>query len=377
MFPAIWVWSAACRPDEPARPTSDTEVDLPPLPSAGVPAVVPDPATDEGGLGPCADTGWILTTFTGPASSGVLILDLLGAVRWAWVVADPDDRVLRARPARDGQGLWIAVGDRVVDNGDQGVILRVGVDGATLSSTPTRDPHHDFVELPDGRLAWLGYEFSQPSDGATQQYLATDRIWATPEGGGASEILFSTLGDFSFLGRTEVPDEGLDGRTIPGFEVWGQGASLGYRESDDALFLMWRWQDTLLALDGGGAGVRWAWGGDWSDLAGGPSFERAHFSDVWDGGLLVFDNRREGSGPSRLVEYAFDDASYDEVWSWSDGEWEGQVGDVSRVPGCDHVLAVLPSRSRLAELGPGGEVAWAVTVDAAIERGAFLAELPW
>ncbi len=341
--------------------------------SPGTEAGPDEPGTDDG----CAAGTWVLTSFTGPTSSGVLILDRAGEVRWAWVVADPEDRVLRVRPAADGHGLWIAVGDRVVRNGSQGVILRVTLDGETVSSTPTRDPHHDFVELPDGRLAWLAYEFSQPANGATLQYLATDRIQATPEGGGEAEVLFSTLGDYPLLPRAPVPPEGLYGRTLPGFEVWGQGASLGYRAEDDTLFLMWAYQDALVAIDGAGAGIRWVWGGLESDLAGGPSFSRAHFSDLWGDEVLVFDNRRRSDGPSRLVRYTFDDERYAEASAVTDGWWEEGVGDVRRIPGCDSLLASWPSRGRIAELGPEGEERWAVTVDAQLERAEALRALPW
>lgn len=369
---------AACTPEPTPRGTPDPSTTLPPVVATGLPSVssgAPDDAPDDPDAW-CPDGQWILTTFTGPTTSGVLLLDRSGTIRWAWVVADPEDRVLRARPATGG-GLWIAVGDRVVDNGDRGVILRVDAEGNTLSSTPTRDPHHDFVELPDGRLAWLGYEFSQPANGATLQYLATDRVVATPEGGGEEERLFSTLADWSYQPVMPVPAEGRDGRTLVGFEVWGQGASLGYRPEDDTLFLLWRFQDLLLAFEGDGSGARWAWGSDWGTLAGGPSFEHGHFSDVWDGGILVFDNRRERSEPSRLVEYAFDDVSYAETWSWSDGFHEDGVADVVRAPGCDHVVATWPSRHRIAEIDRDGVEVWAVTVDAEIERVAVLSDLPW
>lgn len=376
----MWAWLAACGREGGVDGGGPDEAEsLPPV-TAVVPWVAP--ATGAGGDAPRVDDGcaagtWVLTSFTGPTTSGVLILDRAGVVRWAWVVAEAEDRVLRVRPAADGHGLMIAVGDRVVRNGSQGVILRVTLDGETVSSTPTRDPHHDFLELPDGRFAWLGYEFSQPANGATLQYLATDRVHATPEGGGEDEVLFSTLGDYTWLPRAPVPPEGLDGRTLPGFEVWGQGASLGYREADDTLFLLWAYQDALVAFDGGGAGIRWVWGGIEPDLVGGPSFSRAHFSDLWDDQVLVFDNRRPTDGPSRLVRYTFDDESYRETWSFTDGWWEDGVGDVRRIPSCDSVLASWPSRGRIAEIGPDGEERWAVTVDARIERAEVLRALPW
>ncbi len=324
--------------------------------------------------GPCAD-GFVLATFTGPTSSGVLILDRGGDVVWAWLVPQQERRVYRARPARDGNGLYVAVGDRVIDNGDVGAILRVGVDGAILSDTPTRDPHHDFVELPDGRLVYLAYEFSQPSDGATQQFLATDRVWALPEGGTVGEVLFTTLGDYPEQARIDTPPEGQDGRSLLGFLDWGHGASLGWRDEDETLFLMWRWLDTLVAIDD--QGVRWGWGGDYGELTGSDSFEHAHFSEVWDGGLLVFDNRVDEAGGSRLVEYTFDEASYQKVWEWTEGWWERGVADVRRVPGCDTVMSSWPDQGRIVEVARDGTTTWQVSVEASLERIEPLEVLPF
>jgi hypothetical protein len=363
----------ACSPDEPAnRPRPDADAStfgLPPVTSA-LPTLTEPPPDDP----PRCGGGLVLVTFTAPVLSGALLIDAFGAVQWAWTTDDPTIHVIRARPARDGDGVFVLVGDREVDNGDRGEILRLDANADLVSTTEVRDPHHDFVELPDGRLAWLAYEFSMPSDGATQQFLATDRVWAVPEGGGDAEVLFSTLADWTWLQRMDVPPEGQDGRSMPGYLDWGHGASLVWRDSDERLFLMWRFQDMMIAI--GQDGVDWAWGTEYGDLRGSDSFVHAHVSEIWDGGALVFDNRR--SDRSRLVEYTFDDERFEKVWEWRADTFEAGIGDVRRMPeACGSVLSSWPSQGRLVEVTGDGDERWSLTFGAAVERIEVLERPPF
>lgn len=189
------------------------------------------------------------------------------------------------------------------------------------------------------------------------------------------EQLFGTLIDYSH-GAYTVPEEGYNGASVPGCDEFGNAASLTRRESDGSMFFLWRWLDTLVALDATGA-VSFEWGGPFSDLEGEDSFVHGHISEVWDGGLLVFDNRLPGQGPSRLAEYRFDETSFELVWEHPGERYEDGPGDVRRMPieGCDHLLMSWPSAGRIAEITRDGTVVWGATVGGTIGRVHYLSSL--
>ena len=61
---------------------------------------------------------------------------------------------------------------------------------------------------------------------------------------------------------------------------------------------------------------------------------------------------------SRLVEYAFDDAGYQEVWSYESDKFENVLGDVRRIPidGCDNLLVSWSGQGRISEITRDGEL---------------------
>ena len=326
----------------------------------------------------CSEGGYFLFTHAGDDRSGVAIIDRDGDYVWAVPHEDPDTFAVRARPGRDGSSVLWAAEPREIVNGALGSISRRSIDGEIASETVTRDLHDDFLEMPDGTLAWLAYEYSQPNNGATFQLLATDRILTAAEGTKnplVFEQLFGTLLDYTH-GAYTIPPEGYGGASVPGCDEFGNAASLARNESDGSLFFLWRWLDTLLALDEGGD-VRFEWGGPYSDLQGEDSFAHGHISEVWDGGALVFDNRLPGEGPSRLVEYRFDESSYEVLWQQEGHVYEDGPGDVRRFPveGCDHLLVTWPSSGRIVEMTREGEVVWGATFGGPIGRAHYLSNL--
>jgi hypothetical protein len=196
--------------------------------------------------------------------------------------------------------------------------------------------------------------------------VAADAIYEVPEGTtetGGEYIVWSAFEDYP-QGIYRLPEEGFQCAFLPESFEFGHANSLGYVESTTSYFMMWRWLDTLLQVSRGGELV-WQWGGPYSDLTGNPDelFYHAHFSEVWDGGMLMFDNRTRDD-KSRLVEYTFDDTSFQQVWEYQEPEpkFEAILGDVRRIPieGCDNLLVSWSGQGKLQELTPDGTVVWEV-----------------
>ncbi|MEQ1505239.1 MAG: hypothetical protein ABMB14_23615 [Myxococcota bacterium] len=350
-------------------------------PASGVPAFTLNAWQPEKS---CMDGGYVLFSYIGADKSGVAILDRDGNYVWSLGVDEPA-QVGRVRPGRDGQSILYNTADAAkVD--DIAQVIRVSYDGTVQSVTETLNGHHDFVERSDGRIAWLGYEFRDGIDPAGDDpdlgpvCVAADVIYESDEGlsdrAGATEI-WNTWTDYPAGVYTIPPDSMViqrdnDGNIIKiepaflkerGCYEFGHGNSLAYRDSDGGYLMNWRWLDVTMKIDGASGDLAWEWGGAFAELPGAAdeAFEHGHFSDVWDGGMLMFDNRNRAE-LSRLVEYAFDDAGYQEVWSYESDKFENLLGDVRRIPieGCDNLLVSWSGQGRMSEITRDGELVWDV-----------------
>jgi hypothetical protein len=420
----------------------------------------------------CDPEGHVLFSFLGSQKSGVAIIDRDGNYVWSYGSPDPQQQIGRVRPGRDGESLVWNYADINKDE-DIGHIVRLSVDGTEKTETRTLSAHHDFVELPDGKMGFLAYEFrdmiapeedqgpvitetsglagvlgphpwladeleltlqqeqwtlgvasgtfaldttalpwvitltqtspepatlqglielratslrlevvqTEPDLGLTaptraqgfgeqaltfrrQVEVAADAIYEVPEGAaetGSEHIVWSAFEDYP-QGIYRLPREGFAGAFLPESFEFGHANSLGYVEASDSYLMMWRWLDTLLNVSRDGS-LLWQWGGPYSDLLGNDAdlFYHGHFSDAWDAGILVFDNRTRDT-TSRLVEYTFDDTSFQQVWQLESDKFESVLGDVRRIPieGCDNLLVSWSGQGRISEITRDGTLVWDV-----------------
>jgi hypothetical protein len=134
--------------------------------------------------------------------------------------------------------------------------------------------------------------------------------------------------------------------------------------------------DTLLRIDVASATLDWQMSGLYSDFTfpgGGPLYEsaansylwsRGHYSQVWPGGLMMFDNGSNYAPPvSSILEVAFDEATHTayEVFRYTDpaGGHTASLGDVWRLESGNYVASWM-SLSKLTEVTPAGELVWRV-----------------
>ncbi|NCG21549.1 MAG: hypothetical protein GWP91_21255 [Rhodobacterales bacterium] len=101
--------------------------------------------------------GYVLLSTLGSDSTWVGLLS--GTGRYHFTAGSDADNlnIARARMGRDGTSVIYnyAHDDRIDDLGG---LARVSLDGSVNTRTRTLVGHHDFIELPDGTLSWLGYD---------------------------------------------------------------------------------------------------------------------------------------------------------------------------------------------------------------------------
>jgi hypothetical protein len=123
--------------------------------------------------------------------------------------------------------------------------------------------------------------------------------------------------------------------------------------------------DTLYAFDAESGALAWRMGGqrsDFSDLSGDALWDHAHISDVWEGGMLIFDNGNHRSpNSSRITELAIDleARTVEKVWDSGSGAlgFVNVVGDARRLPG-GNVLVSTGGLGGLMELDRAGMLLW-------------------
>jgi hypothetical protein len=347
---------------------------------AGAPAMSPTvPVTDRA----CIPGGYVLFSWLGEGNSGTGILDRNGHYVWA-VTSDStgipwaegrDLQVSRARPSLDGTSILYLYGDESREEDFAGVV-RISLDGRTRTDTRTVNAHHDFVELPDGKIGWLAYDFvdlpkeeveGAPDGAADILPVAAEAIYEAPEGTGEGDP-YTTVWSMVDSGYP-IYWSGSDmtfSKFLPNNNEFAHANSLMYRDSDAAYFAMLRWTDALVRIDRTG-GYAWQMGGrdTENDFLAGASdpFLHSHMSEIWDDGMLVYDNRPKDTGENtRLVEYAVDEGAFtaNPVWTYEGTRHDDLLGDVRRMPiaGCDNVLVSWTSQGRIAEMTRDGTEVW-------------------
>ncbi|MEQ1568161.1 MAG: hypothetical protein ABMA64_21150 [Myxococcota bacterium] len=327
--------------------------------------------------GSCLDGGYVLFNYIGATKSGVVIVDRLGQYVWGMASESPA-QVGRARPGRNGQDiLWnVAHQEKTTDIA---AIIRQPFLGGEQTVTRTTWGHHDFVELPDGEMAWSGYDIRTDQlfpNGVDTGCIAAEVLYRGPEGMTEADTptpIWNTWDDYTpgiytFTAESDTFLKNYDcGDGTSPYE-FQHANSLGYVESEGAYYQYWRWLDTLVKISAAGE-LLTEWGGPTNELTSAdPSHEHAHFSDVWAGNILLYNNghRIEQSGGgtvgSSVRHYTFDDTSYALETEFDNASYDDVLGDVRRIPvdGCENLLVSYSKQGRIVELTPEGEIVWEI-----------------
>jgi len=351
-----------------------------------VPVTDTEPATSDwtlvtSGADSEAATGFLILSKFDPHGSVALVVDGTGQI--VWQGEDPGEpyKINRTRLALDGQSILTSAYDRSRIE-DIGVITRVGLDGEVLSTTRTTEQHHDFVEHDDETFTWLSWGYADVAIGFDPIPLSADVLRTAAEGSDEAdpEQIYAFLDDYPIDPFWSCGHMDYDNFAPDSYE-WSHSNSLAHVPGEDAYYVMVRYWDALLKIDRGGA-LQWQLGGAFGDfeIPEEDIFRHAHMSDVWPGGILVFDNGDHGTAPvSGVAEYAWDEDAMtaEKVWDYRDpqGRFITHLGDARRLPGGNTLIAWGP-KAELTEVTPEGEIVWELHTSGTIGRVTWVANFP-
>lgn len=332
------------------------------LPPAELPELALERATGADGF------EGLLTTSVMTMPPAALMLDEDGDIVWWFLPADMES-VGRAYLARDGRSVLLQSTNLWDD--ETYVLARVTLDGSGLEYLPTKNAHHDFVELPDGTITTLSYDpqhvdeilvpgdrlLERAPDGTTREVW---NAWDDPQ------LEFSAAE--AYMGR-----------------LWPHANALDYLEDEDAYVVGFLSLEAVARIDRATGTVDWWLGGERSDFTlpdgGTDLFSRQHQLQQLDDGVLVFDNGPLNMGFSSALEYAldYDAGTAEERWSHRSSEGFNSLifGDVHRFEGGD-TLITWSYAGAIQQVDPEGEPVWTLTatVGGAFGYTTWLSELP-
>lgn len=295
--------------------------------------------------------GFIVTTVLASPPSAV-ILDSEGDYVW-WYVPDVDEdfKAGRARLSHDGRSIlfWGVNVRKTEPTPSNQSLFRVSLDGTQVEKTPLPEGHHDFVELPDGTIAFIEFDPRQIKD----KPVDGDRVVELRPDGSRVDV-YSVWDDFEYSGIAGPAGRG-----------WCHANYLVYEAGEDAYYMGSRTWSSILRIDrstGTLLGVVGGHEGDYVLTSGGTTpFVEQHGFDVVEGGLLVFDNGGKDQLSSRAVEHALDHDAMTMSQAWS---YEPQPhlyvvthGDIQRLPN-GNTLVNFSNSGQFDEVDPGGNLVW-------------------
>ena len=298
----------------------------------------------------------------------IAIVDGEGDYVW-WTRTGSEGLAIAPRFSRDGRSVRFLETDMTWSE-DLGTIHRLSLDGTDAADTRALLGHHAVWENADGTLTWLGFDY-QTFDGVD---WASDALRTAPEGSGDD---VPPTEEFSWFDAYQAdpwePDPGEALVSLGDGIEWTHSNSL-MAIDDTSFYVMSKKLDCLLKIDRASGAIVWQLGGFfsdfthpdgtavWASLGDNDLFSHAHMSQLWDGGMVVFDNGDyHQPRVSSAVEYAFNEGgrTVEEVWRYEepDGGHTASMGDVRKLAGGNYLVA-WSSLGYASEVTPAGEVIW-------------------
>jgi hypothetical protein len=264
--------------------------------------------------------------------NGAFILDEDGDYVWWYNPDATQSDWVRARISYDGKYMWLANGNVVEgsDENNNGVVVKVRMDGTgeEVISLPKR--HHDLLELPfDGILAFMAFDDSGTGICDDIMERAAD---------GTTSLVFN-VGDHFAHRATE--------------SEWCHTNAINYVESEDAYYASVLYQNMIIKINRSTGNLEWTMGGLDTDFPG-VSWSQQHQHHLLEDSILIFNNSGGATDPStedsdepagggfwnigdtsHAVEYTFDEEAKTAslIWDYDDGATGSfAMGDVKRLP---------------------------------------------
>ena len=254
-------------------------------------------------------------------------------------------------------------------------LVELSLDGRRHLVLDTPSAHHVAIEPVAGRYAFIEFDVREdtPSDFGPLD-ITSDRIVEVDAAGGDRTVLFTAIDDLfggtnPYTCTHNQKTEELFG--LDAMVQWTHGNSLAYLPESDAYLLYERWIDTLVKVGRDGS-IVWRLSGPFSDFSApngdslwidqdrSPLWSHGHFTDGWEGGVLMYDTGSH-SRDARVVEVTIDDAAMTAEVAWSHPAPNGGVhtvlGDARRLPN-GNVLICWTVLGLIQEVTRDGDVVW-------------------
>ncbi len=346
------------------EPSATASVDVTTGPT---PLLLPGSTITHTGGAESADGFYVTTLSTDPFTN--VMFDGEGRYRW-WHAMAANEEAISVQAGVDGETLvsMIKTSHEYPPLDEPGAIVRLALDGTVVEEWTTDSGHHDFVQLDDGTVAWLEFDYRQV--GAAR--VAGDRIMERTPDGAVREVW--TVWDHA--APPETPEDYLD---------WSHANALAYDEVTQDYFIGLSNLDTIWRVDRQTGGVVWRLGGHESDFVTTSGdwdlFAHAHGFFVDGARVVVFDNGSPQAYESRVVEYLLEDDQHlvtlEREWFPEPAGYSFALGDLLELPG-GGLLVAWGTLGVIEEFDPSGASVWELgfSIGGAVGYLDWMAELP-
>lgn len=284
----------------------ETEVvsDSQTITTESLPTYLPEVTVD--GTGP---DGFTLVPIIGTTAVAVTVIDPRGRIVW-YHEDDSGLDVYRARLSRDKQHIIYNAASVSGAPDENSEIVRVSLDGSETVGTPVALLAHDFVEMADGTIGAIAAEYRTVND----EEIMGNRIVEVSENGTVTPV-WSTWDCFD-------PETDRDPTLGDAGNGWTFANALDYDPEEDVYYIGFLNLSSIAKVDRQSGECLWVFGSTAATISfadGSPHFLRQHQFEVFENGILVFDN--DGAlddSVSRVTEYEFDFETHtaSSVWTY-------------------------------------------------------------
>jgi hypothetical protein len=293
-----------------------------------------------------------------PGTYYTIVIDRLGRIVYAHVAPDSHwtlyvtvDPITKDHIIWDESTKWSDL-----DGGDASVLHRAYLD-EPIETIPAKGLHHEWVELPDGTLAW-GSQSADDSD--------TEALVELAPGASSTTILWTCEDDWPGSGVCE-------------------SNGLFYDAPSDTYVYSFYTNNSLARIDRSSGNTLWSAGSISGSYAFDPEesqFSWQHGVSITEDGNLLLSTKSDAhmtSGLTTVVrEYEIDDASntLTNVWTCDPGVRALTNGDAWRLPN-GNTLHVVGSAGVIVEYQPDCTIVWRADFedDYLLGRGEFIEDL--
>ena len=330
------------------------------------------------------DEGLLLTTILSLDSGWVILTNAQGELAWYMPLAF-QEITSSVQVSRDGEALLVLL-QNAFENQESTELLRVGWDGVLIERTKLPRGHHDFIELPDGRIAWIQDETITMEIDGQERAVISDAIQITEQGAEAQQDaapIFSLLDHYTPSATCQHQQTPVSWQDKTALD-WSHANSITYEAETDRLYLMSHYLDSVYVVSAADGALiddvnPYA---DYRMVMGGKPWSHPHSSWMRDGELLVFDNGMHHNPQiSRVARFVYDEERREMTQTWEynhpNNGFAVALGDAHPTPSGNILIAWSPF-GQVAEVNDAKEVVWTLETEAGagIGRARWLSELP-